>query len=230
MSDIRQPTIRICGPGLPSDPFTLSDGITALRRIEYFGRISHRSEEAQTVESYKRFIPAVVIGKGDYSIIEHYQLSVEMDHDRGIQQEITRHRLGSYVEGSFTIESTRFVNYAKKILPSFIYPRPKDDVVDSDWLSAVEFMEAVYMKLIAKGWPPQEARTIFPLALNSKMIMTENLRSWRHFLIMRTTREAHPQLRQVSIPLLKMLKATIPYLFDDIEPMEFQAKAILKAK
>lgn len=203
----------------------LDAGIKLLKKIEWCGRISHRSEETQTEDSWKRFLETVVLGHGDWSIAEHASATVDMEHDRGIQQEITRHRIASY-----TIESTRFVNYAKKQPAAFVYPRPDYSGYDPDWLAAIEFAEASYQKLIAKGWRPQEARSVFPLALNSRMIITENLRSWRHLFIMRTTQETHPQFRQVSIPLLAEFKSKIPILFDDIEPLARQIDNMRKAR
>lgn len=200
-------------------------GLEALRWIEFCGRVSHRSEEAQTLDSWQRFIPAVVMGHGDWSIVEHASVSVEFLVDRGITHEIVRHRLFS-----FTQESTRFVNYEKKVPASFIEPpglesektfRTPDGgelTAYQLWLSAVQYAENAYKRLVKEGLTPQIARSVFPNALASKLIMTGNLRNWRHFLIMRTTKEAHPQMRQVTLPLLENFKAMIPLLFDDILP------------
>lgn len=227
-----------------------------LRKIEWCARISHRSEEAQTENSWERFVKSVVIDHGDWSVVEHVTASVDFLVDRGITHEIVRHRLFSYTQ-----ESTRFVNYQKKIPPSFIYPdvlvscprciageEPQNwkSVNNSychdgppgvtvcpyevSWLSAIDYAETSYRYLIGRGWRPQEARSVFPNALASRLIMTGNLRSWRHFLIMRTTLEAHPQMRQVTIPLLEEFKESFPILFDDIIPNQKQSEAMKKAQ
>lgn len=222
----------------------------ALSRIEAAGRISHRSEDDQKADTWSRFISAVVIGHGDWSIVEHVTASVEFLVDRGITHEIVRHRLFSYTQ-----ESTRFVNYEKKMPPSFIYPKPDVECqhcladntatestscfreadktpwyhcitpgdcrpcsYDHDWLKAIQEVESRYKSLLGRGWRPQEARSVFPNALASKIIMTGNLRSWRHFLRMRTTKEAHPQMRQVTIPLLGQFQRAVPLIYDDIVP------------
>jgi thymidylate synthase (FAD) len=219
-----------------------------LQFVEWAGRVSHRSEDEQKETSWLRFIENVVMKHGDWSIVEHVTMSVEFLVDRGITHEIVRHRLFS-----FTQESTRFVNYQKKMPPSFVYP--KTDVVcqrcldgiqplsnvrnngqwthviptasgsiyevcayDSEWLDAIDTVEKKYIELLAKGWRPQEARSVFPNALASKMVMTGNLRNWRHFFRMRTTLEAHPQMRQVTIPLLEQVKKAVPLIYDDIQP------------
>ena len=92
----------------------------ALKRIEYSARISHGSEDAQTEDSAERFIRAVVLQHGDWSVVEHVSASVEFLVDRGITHEIVRHRIASYTQSS-----TRFINYAKKMPPTFIYPKPE---------------------------------------------------------------------------------------------------------
>jgi thymidylate synthase (FAD) len=120
------------------------------------------------------------------------------------------------------------VNYEKKMPPRFIYPKPEDKDLAVAWLIAINNAEDMYKELLAKGWRPQEARSVLPNALACDLRMTGNLRAWRWFLLMRTTKETHPQMRQVTIPLLEQFQKTIPLLFDDITPNESQAVATAK--
>lgn len=236
----------------------------ALRRIEFAARVSHRSEDMQTEVSAEKFIRAVVLGHGDWSVVEHVSTSVEMLVDRGITHEIVRHRIASYTQ-----ESTRFVNYAKKMPPSFIYPKPEVEcphclngdiptpeydantllnvnkthcrpwvhglgtincLYEPSWLCAIQSAEDEYRNLLDLKWRPQEARSVFPNALSSKIIVTMNLRSWRQFFLMRTSKEAHPQMRQVTIPLLAEFKKLVPVLYEDIEPESRQVDNIQKGR
>jgi len=227
--------INFCDDGSinPIVDFTKGNGINLLRKIEWCGRISHRSEDSQTDYSYDRFIRAVVLGHGDWSITEHASATVDFYVDRGITHEIVRHRLASYTQ-----ESTRFVNYEKKMPPSFIYPfnnheygEIKDDCIESTigqccWENVIETCEDAYKELIKNGIKPQIARSIFPNALASRLIATMNLRTWRHFFIMRTCKEAHPQMREVTIPLLKQFQECIPILYEDIIPEMRQIDAM----
>lgn len=204
-------------------------GIRLLRKIEWCGRISHRSEEAQTDDSWERFLRAVVLGHGDWSIVEHASVSVDILVDRGITHEIVRHRLFS-----FTQESTRFVNYEKKMPASFVDPFAEcgDDAVLTGkvWDDAIAHAENSYKALLGLGCSPQIARSVFPNALASRIIVTGNLRNWRHFFIMRTTKEAHPQMREVTIPLLAEFQEKIPILFEDIVPMAKQSEGMRSAR
>ena len=105
--------------GAPDDHpnFTQDDGINLLKHVEWCARISHRSEDAVSLNSWKRIIQAVVLDHGDWSVTEHASVTVDAYVDRGITHEWVRHRLFA-----FTQESTRFVSYAKKMPPSFIQP------------------------------------------------------------------------------------------------------------
>ena len=203
--------------------FRQQDGIQLLQRIEYCARISHRSEEAITASSYDRFLRAVVIQHGDWSVIEHASITVEFLVDRGITHELVRHRLFS-----FTQESTRFVNYLKRIGARFIKPKfPDDDEYKEDssigiWMNTIDACLDAYNKLLVLGCSPQIARSVLPNALSSKIVVTGNLRQWRHFFIMRTTKETHPQMLEVTVPLLEDIKSVIPILFEDIEPGQSQ--------
>ena len=67
------------------------------------------------------------------------------------------------------------------------------------------------------GATPQEARAVLPNCLKTEVVMTANIREWRHFLKLRTAMAAHPQIREVSVMLLKELQQLVPILFDDIE-------------
>lgn len=205
----------------------LESGVKLLKKIEWCGRVSHRSEESQTNDSWRRFIETVVLGHGDWSIVEHASVTVDMIVDRGITHEIVRHRLFS-----FTQESTRFVNYEKKMPPSFIRPL-LDEATQSakqDWDMVIESMERTYRHLVQAGIAPQIARSVFPNALASRIIVTGNLRNWRHLFIMDSTKEAHPQMKQVIVPLLAEFKAKIPLLFDDIKPEMKQSESMKRMR
>ena len=203
------------------------DGIKLLRKIEWCARISHASEDSQTPDSWKRFLTSVVLNHGDWSVTEHSSVTVDAVVDRGITHEWVRHRIGAYTQSS-----TRFINYVKKMSPSFICPFDGHDdpnVLDV-WNAAISESELSYKKMVDSGVPPQLARSVFPNALASRLVVTYNLRNWRHFFLMRTTKETHPQMRQITIPLLVEFKEKIPLLYDDIEPEETQKENLKKPR
>ena len=80
----------------------------------------------------------------------------------------------------------------------------------------MEASERAYNQLIELGATPQEARTVLPNSLKTEIVMTYNIREWRHFFKLRCSKGAHPQMREIAIPLLKEFQKRIPVLFDDI--------------
>lgn len=203
------------------DVETREAGIALLRKVESMGRISHRSEEAQGPDTWERFLTSVILEHGDWSITEHAYVTVVVVTDRGITHEIVRHRIASYTQ-----ESTRFVRYGKKHVLTFIMP---EDMSPEDMTNNTKILDLCtqqYYANLDRGMKPQIARSFLPMALASKLAMTYNLRNWRHYFLMRTTRETHPELRRITIPLLAKFKEFIPLLYNDIVPMTRQRDAM----
>jgi thymidylate synthase (FAD) len=147
----------------------------------------------------------------------HHDITVKFTVDRGVSHEIVRHRPSSYCQ-----ESTRYCNYSKDKFGNeitVIKPCFWDETSDllRDWKSAMKMAESHYFDLLEQGATPQEARSVLPNSLKTEVVMTANIREWRHFFKLRTSPAAHPQIREVAIPLLKDCQAKIPVLFDDIE-------------
>lgn len=193
-------------------PENTGAGIELLRFIESMARISHRSEERQTLDSWERFLTAVVLEHGDWSVVEHASATAIFRVNRGVTHELVRHRLFS-----FTQESTRFVNGRKS------YPDGLEFVVKSSatppplQVQALNHSESAYLELLDSGWRPQEARSVLPNALAATIAVTGNLRNWRHLLLMRTSKETHPEFLDVTVPLLDTFKERVPLLFADIQ-------------
>lgn len=189
------------------------DGTVILKRIEQIGRVCYKSEDKITDLSCCDFIKNI-IKRGHESVLEHCSFSVKFVCDRGISHEIVRHRLASYSQ-----ESTRYCNYSKDgfgneitVIEPFFLNEPEMSV----WYDFCLQAEAAYFRLLKLGCTPQEARSVLPTSLKTELIMTANLREWRHFLKLRTSKNAHPQIRELAIPLLKDLQERIPFVFDDI--------------
>lgn len=187
-----------------------------LKQIELAGRTAYKSEDKITNNSAKDFV-AMLLKRGHLSVIEHQSVSVRFICDRGVSHEIVRHRLASYTQ-----ESTRYCNYTKgKFGSEITVIEPcfwsQDDEKYKVWRQTIEQIETAYNRLIELGATPQEARSILPNSLKTEIVVTMNLREWRHFFTMRTSPAAHPQMREVAIPLLKEFQKQIPILFDDFE-------------
>lgn len=210
-------------------PLNLPDrqaGIEMLKRIESYARVSHRSEERQTDSTWERFIKAVVMDKGDMSVLEHESVTCECLVDRGVSHEWVRHRIGAYTQ-----ESTRFVNYGKMFGLQFIEPAGiRESEFEAAWLDGMRTSSIAYTKMLESGATPQQARSVLPNALATKLIVTYNLRSWRQFFMMRTTRETHPDFRRIASGLLSVFKERVPLIYDDLVTEEKQSISLSKPR
>ena len=191
------------------------DGMEILKSLEIAGRTCYKSEDKITDTSASRFIK-MILDHGHDSVLEHCSISVRIICDRGVTHEIVRHRISSYSQ-----ESTRYCNYSKDkfgneitvIEPCYLEPGTP---AYKTWLTACETAEKYYFMLLEEGCSPEEARAVLPNSLKTEIVMTMNLREWRHFFKLRTTPASHPQMREIAIPLLKAFAEMIPVVFDDI--------------
>lgn len=148
--------------------------------------------------------------------LTHQDVTVKFVVDRGVSHEIVRHRIASYCQ-----ESTRYCNYSKEDFGSeitFIIPHYLDykSAAWNTWKETMKACEDAYFKLLDIGLLPQEARAVLPNSLKTEVVMTANLREWLTFFKLRTANAAHPQMREVTRPLLDDFKELIPVVFDDI--------------
>ena len=192
------------------------DGQAILQHIERCGRVCYKSEDKITDTSAQTFVGSI-IKRGHEAVLEHASVTVKFVVDRGVSHEIVRHRLAAYCQ-----ESTRYCNYSKDgfggqvtfIQPNFLDRGTRGWEL---WVLACEQAAKAYFDLLNWGCSPQEARAVLPNSLKTEVVMTANLREWRHFFKLRTAPAAHPQMREVTIPLLRRMQELIPVVFDDIK-------------
>ena len=192
------------------------NGMEVLQKIELCGRVCYKSESRITEDSAIKFVRNI-LNSGHESVLEHEKITVRIVCDRGVSHEIVRHRIASYSQ-----ESTRYCNYSKDGFGNELaFIRPlfwKDNRQQmTNWERSMADMEHDYIQAIQAGATPQEARSVLPNSLKTEIIVTMNLREWRHFFKLRTSSKAHQQMREISIPLLAAFKTLIPVVFDDIE-------------
>lgn len=148
-------------------------------------------------------------------MLEHASITVRFTVDRGVSHEIVRHRLASYCQ-----ESTRYCNYSKDAFGSEITVIRPEYLKENTpgylfWKTAMEYAESAYFSLLTCGYTPQEARAVLPNSLKTEVVMTANLREWRHFFKLRCSSAAHPEMQRVARPLCMELRRLIPVVFDD---------------
>lgn len=193
----------------------MPDGDDILKNIEIAGRTCYKSEDKITTDSAAKFV-RMILKSGHHSVIEHASITVRFICDRGVTHELVRHRLAAYSQ-----ESTRYANYSKDKFGSEISViKPcfwdEDSEEYKAWGAAMEAAEKAYLRLIDMGARPEQARSVLPNSLKTEIVMTANIREWRHVFSLRCAKSAHPQIRELLTPLLLELGEKLPVLFGDM--------------
>lgn len=194
------------------------DGQKVLQKIEAAARTCYKSE-GKIQEGSAAKLVAGLIKSGHEAMLEHASVTVKFVVDRGISHELVRHRLASFAQ-----ESTRYCNYSKDdfgseitfIIPDYLEYKSEGWNI---WKESMKQAEDAYFKMLDFGLSPQRARAVLPNSLKTEVVMTANLREWRHFFKLRalgTTGKPHPQMLEVAVPLLEDMKNLIPVVFDDL--------------
>lgn len=194
------------------------------RIVEAGGRTCYLSEAGEG-DTPAKFIQRA-IKRGHESILEHATISLRFICDRGVSHELVRHRLASYSQ-----ESTRYCNYSKGkfgneitvIQPCWLEnPGPEvTEATDWDvWEFDMKRAEQTYLRLLDMGWTPQQARSVLPNSLKTEIVVTMNIRNWRHFFQMRYFGVAgtpHPQMVEVAKMAFDLLYSHYPAFFEDLK-------------
>lgn len=185
--------------------------------IEFSGRVCYKSEDKITDDSACAFV-SKIRSINHESVLEHGAITVKFICDRGVTHELVRHRIAS-----FSQESTRYCNYSKDkfgneltvIDPRGGFPEMSDEeyVV---WATAMVNAETAYFHMIDLGAKAQLARDVLPNSLKTEIVMTTNPREWRHVFKLRCAEAAHPQMREVMLPLRAEFAKRWPALFGDL--------------
>lgn len=212
--------MKVIDPGYEILTPISEGGMDELKMLEKIARVCYKSESHITEdgESAKKLITAL-IRSGHEAMLEHGIISVKFTVDRGVSHEMVRHRMASFAQ-----ESTRYCNYAGDkfgneltfIRPSFFDSEDKEAEYFR-WHNTMKYAEINYLWLIDIGAKPEEARSVLPNSLKTEIVVTANYREWRHIFALRTSPKAHPQIREVMIPLMQELREKIPVVFETFE-------------
>jgi len=176
-----------------------------LKQIEQVARTCYQSYDRIKPDSHIRLVNHLV-SRGHLSMLEFLDITVRFIVDRGVSHELVRHRLASYAQ-----ESTRYVAYRDEI--TFIKPPGLNEGQSLLWYESCWWSACAYLNLLERGVRPEIARDVLPMSLKTEIVVKANLREWKHILDLRTDKRAHPQMRQVMVPLYEELHKKLPEVF-----------------
>ena len=199
------------------------DAQAIIKKVERACRTCYRSEDKIEEGSAERLIRSC-IKRGHHSILEHGNITFRIVCDRGVSHEIVRHRVAAYSQ-----ESTRYCNYSQDrfgneltfVYPSWLPEDKNEQSINTKWLllqEACDRIEKLYFGMLTNGAKPEEARALLPNCLRTELVMTMNIRELRHFIKLRLSRAAHPDIRVIAAQMLDILRMVgLGIFFEDIE-------------
>ncbi len=192
------------------------DAQSILKHLELCIRNCYKSEDKIEPGSAEKMIRKIIELKHE-AMLEHFAITVRLITDIGVYKDLTRHRIAS-----FAIESTRYCNYSKGKFGSEITVMEPPELIPGTeayqtWFKCMQDIETAYNTLAAQGYKADVCRMLLPHSTRASVIMTANLREWRHIFKLRTAKAAHPTVQRVMKKLLASFKEQLPIIFDDIE-------------
>jgi len=190
--------------------------------IESAGRTAYKTFDKKKEGSEKKFI-RMLVANGHLSVLEHAYASFRITGgSRAFTHQLVRHRLCA-----FTQQSQRYVNEK-----DFTYVEPESIEMNSEAHSLFSaFMQKareVYIELKEMGIKNEDARFVLPNAVQSEIVVTANLREWRHIIELRGGAGSQWEIREMAIKILESLKKQVPAVFEDYQ-VDMKRKVIVRS-
>ncbi len=209
--------------------FTTDAGAAAEVLAEIAGRTCYMSF-GKGRKTNREYLDNILTSKHG-SVLEHAVWSLLITGvSRSLTHELVRHRAGF----GYSQLSQRYVDEgdARYVVPPLYQ---ENDELRARWRQTIETLRKAYVELAdstaqyvqqkhpemaprdRRKWARQAARSILPNACETKIFVTGNSRSWRHFLEMRGSPHADTEIRLLAVEICRVLKNESPNIFPDVE-------------
>ncbi len=190
--------------------------------IEEAGRTCYLSFGKIGKDSENKFI-RMLIKSGHLSVLEHAYATFRIKGgSRAFTHQIVRHRICS-----FSQQSQRYVSEKGF---DFITPHSirKNSEASKLFNETMEILKESYQRLQDMGIKNEDARFVLPNAIKSEIVISADLREWRHILELRCEPGAQWEIREICLEVLKILKKEAPAVFEDFVIDETKKTAEIK--
>ncbi len=179
--------------------------------IEASGRTSYLSFGKREKDAEKKFV-RMLIKRGHLSVLEHAYATFRISGvSRAFTHQLVRHRLCSFTQHSQRYVDESNFNYVE---PESVRNNPKARSIFTEHLDKAK---KAYLELQRLGIKNEDARFVLPNAVESQIVVTANLREWRHIIELRGNPDAQWEIRKAAIEILRILKEHAPTIFEDFE-------------
>jgi thymidylate synthase (FAD) len=181
-------------------------------------------------KSNREYLDNILVSKHG-SVLEHAVWCLLITGvSRALTHELVRHRAGF----GYSQLSQRYVDEsdARYVVPPLFQ---ENQELRRKWQQTIECIRKAYVELAdattqyvqekhpemaprdRRKWARQAARSLLPNACETKIFVTGNSRSWRHFLELRGSPHADTEIRLLAVEIFRVLKKESPNIFQDIE-------------
>lgn len=184
--------------------------IAAAARLCYAPVGAAELTETMSDDAVRRVLKTIITS-GHTSALEHASYTFAIDGvSRALTHQLVRHRLASYNQ-----QSQRYVTYAEE--PTFVTPPSvaEDPVAAEAFAAATRAAFDAYRALVDAGVPAEDARYLLPNAMETKIVVTMNIRELLHFFELRCCKRAQWEIRDLALLMLALVEPTAPYIFMD---------------
>jgi thymidylate synthase (FAD) len=184
--------------------------IAAAARLCYAPVGAAELMESMSDEAVEKVL-RIILTSGHTSALEHASFTFAIDGvSRALTHQLVRHRLASYNQ-----QSQRYVSYTTE--PAFIVPPEvaADPEASSAFLDSCAASFIAYRRLLDSGVAPEDARYLLPNAMETKIVVTMNIRELLHFLELRCCKRAQWEIRELALVMLGLVEPVAPYIFMD---------------
>ncbi|HEY3933327.1 MAG TPA: FAD-dependent thymidylate synthase [Gemmatimonadales bacterium] len=228
----REPQVTLIGRPQFIEPAHLpvewvEPGTDGERLAEFAGRLCYMSQRNPASRSTADYLTNI-LKQGHGSVFEHavFVLLIE-GVSRSLTHELVRHRAGF----GYSQLSQRYVDESDA---AFVVPPAiqGDEAAEAEWLRQMEGAQASYVaaverlmeryqwvesKMHRRKMAREAARSVLPNGVETKIVVSGNIRAWRTMLELRLGEGAEREIRRLAARVLAVLRAEAPRFFADFE-------------
>ena len=193
----------------------------AEKLIAYCARVSSKNQENPNIEKLLTYC----YEHGHWSVFETAYITMEVNTSRAISAQILRHRSFTFQEFSQRYaEVPDFISYDARRQDKKNRQASVDDmsIEDRHWFSVAQdrvqtLTASLYLDALDKGIAKEQARFLLPMSSRTKIYMTGNIRSWIHYLELRTGIETQKEHRDIARQIKKIFREELPIISGALE-------------
>jgi thymidylate synthase (FAD) len=181
--------------------------------IGYCARVSNPNNQLNTETAPK--LLKYCIDHGHWSIFEQASMTVEIKTSRAIAAQILRHKSFFFQEFSQRYSEVTAIETLELRKQALKNRQSSEDVMNDTVLNnaakyAIDFSIKTYEKLIREGVAKECARMVLPLCTQTTLYMSGNIRSWMHYLMLRTKEDTQKEHRDIALEIQKIFSSNFP--------------------